>query len=260
LRFLESQRFSYVRLSQGEIGMTFRQHLKRLSGLLGLVILLVLGGRALAIEESREFLDKLRDHRYHDEAIQYLDSLKDSPLAPVDLKDTLLYERGLTLVEGAKYKRDVVLRGKDLDQAQESLKQFLTEQPNSLYNMAARSQLGNVTVERGRMLVERAKKQADKRDELMAQAKPQFDAGIKVFRDLCEELKKKLEGLPPIPETIDLKDKSKAALIKARDQRDRWRTDYLQARILSAAATEELADVFKAGSKEHTDTLLAAAK
>ena len=52
------------------------------------------------MEQAREFLDILREHRYYDEAIEYLDSLKDSPLVPVNFKETLLYERGLTLVAG----------------------------------------------------------------------------------------------------------------------------------------------------------------
>jgi tetratricopeptide (TPR) repeat protein len=249
--------------SKGGSGMTIPLTVRRLSGYLSLfafVLTLSLAPQVQAVEQAREFLDALREHRYYDEATAYLDSLTNSPLVPVDFKETLLYERGLTLVEGAKYNRNTSLREKDLNQAQESLKQFLADHADHLYAMAARSQMGNVTVERGRMLVERAKKQADKRDELLAQARPQFEAAIKVFRELREELKVKLEGLPPIPETLDAKSEKNKQLVKARDQRDRWRSDYLQAQLLSAAATEELADAFKPGSKEHTDTLLVAAK
>lgn len=241
--------------------MTVWHFVGRLCGWLALVTLFVAFGstRVRAAEEAREFLDKLRDGRYYEEAIFYLDSLKDSPLVSVEFKKTLLYERGLTLVEGAKYKRDPVLREKDLNQAQESLKQFLAEKPDELYILAAQNQMGNVTVERGRMLVERAKRQPEKRDELLAQARPQFEEAIKVFRGLRDELKAKLTALPPIPETLDPKEKTPGTL-RDYQKRERWRSDYLQSQLLAAAATEELADAFKPGSKEHTDTLLAAAK
>src|SRR5688572_13032666 len=149
-----------LRLTKGGFGMTIRHFVARLRGWLSLIALIAtLAGTAQlqAVEQAREFLDKLREERYYDEAIAYLDSLKDSPLVSVEFKKTLLYERGLTLVEGAKYKRDNILREKDLNQAQESLKQFLAENPDELLIMAAKNQMGNVTVERGRMLVERAK-------------------------------------------------------------------------------------------------------
>lgn len=226
---------------------------------MALVCVLVGTSRTQAVEQAREFLDKLREERYYDEAIAYLDSMKDSPLVSVEFKKTLLYERGLTLVEGSKYKRDNVLREKDLNQALESLKQFLAEKPDELFIMAAQNQMGNVTVERGRMLVERAKRQPEKRDELLAQAKPQFEEAIKVFRGLRDELKAKLTALPPIPETLDPKEKQ-PGILRDFQKRERWRSDYLQSQLLSAAASEELAEAFKPGSKEHTDTLFAAAK
>lgn len=242
--------------------MTVRHFVGRLSGWLSLAaVLFTLGSapRVFAVEEARRFLDALRERRYYEEAIEYLDSLKDNPLAPLSLRESLLYERGLTLVEGSKYKRDPLLREKDLNQAQESLKQFLAGNPDELLVMAAKNQMGNVTVERGRMLVERAKRQADKRDELLAQARPQFEMAIKVFGELRDELKSKLAGLPVIPESLNPNEKN-PGLLRDYQKRDQWRSDYLQSQLLTAAASEELADAFKPGSKEHTDTLLAAAK
>jgi tetratricopeptide (TPR) repeat protein len=121
-----------------------------------------------------------------------------------------------------------------------------------MLEMSSRSQMRNDTVERGRMLVERAKKQTDKKDELLSQAKPQFEQAVKVFEGLHDDLRKKLEAIPQI---LDEKKQSKLV-----EQRDRWRSDYLQAQLLAAAAQEELADALKPGSKEHTDALTKAAK
>jgi len=249
---IDGKKFAY-----GDLGMTLCTGGKNPGKLIGTAIFgLVLSvvGILQAVEPARDFLKALREKGYYEEAIEYLDSVQSNPGVPVEFKETLLYERGLTLVEGSRHKRDNALREKDLNNAQESLRKFVAENPEHLLAMAAQSQTGNVTMERGHMLVERAKKQADKKDELLAQAKTQFEQAIKVFADLREDLKKRLGA---IPQVLNEKDKAHARLI---EQRDRWRTDYLQAQLLAAAAHEELADAVKPGSKEHTDALNTAAK
>src|SRR5207247_2540728 len=68
--------------------------------------------RIFAVEPAREFLDALRDRGYYDVAIDYLNSVADNPAVPVTFKETMLYERGLTLVQGAKFQRDIAIREK----------------------------------------------------------------------------------------------------------------------------------------------------
>ena len=60
-------------------------------------------------EPARQFLQGLRDRGYFDTAVDYLNTMKTSKLAPVDLKETLLYDLGSTLIEASRLQRDVAL-------------------------------------------------------------------------------------------------------------------------------------------------------
>jgi hypothetical protein len=232
--------------------MTIRHSIRSFLAPAALAFALCFAAGSQAAEPARDFLQALRDRGYYEEAIDYLDLAKNDPNVPVDFKEAIQYERGITLVEGSKFKRDSALRERDINLAQEALRQFLAERPDHLLVMSARSQMGNVTVERGRMLIERATKQPEKKAELLAQARPQFEQAIKVFTDLRDELRKKLEAIPQI-----LDEKQQAKLV---EQRDQWRTDYLQAQLLAAAGYEELAEALPEGSKERADALNTAAK
>ena len=127
-----------------------------------LVGALVLVGRAGAVEPAQEFLDAMREKKYHDIALDYLEKAKNNPAVPVPFKKNYLYEKGVTLVEGARIMRDMSLREKQLDDASKVLAEFVTAQTESPQANAARSQLGNVLVERGRIRMEKAKKAPDK--------------------------------------------------------------------------------------------------
>jgi hypothetical protein len=58
-----------------------------------------------AAEPARQFLQGLRDRGYYDTAVDYLNMMKTSKLAPVDLKETLLYDLGSTLIEASRLQR-----------------------------------------------------------------------------------------------------------------------------------------------------------
>ena len=61
-------------------------------------IFLMASSPAPAVEPAREFLAALRSRKYFDEALEYLDRIAKNPAAPIELKETLLYEKGVTLV------------------------------------------------------------------------------------------------------------------------------------------------------------------
>lgn len=203
---------------------------------------------ALAVEPAQAFLDGLRDRGYFDVAIEYLDAAATNPNVPVQFKATLPFEKGVTLVKGARMQRDPGLREKQLDEGQQVLQQFITAQPNHLLAISARSELGNVIVERARNRVERSKKVVPaEKTTLLKEAHGLYTEAVTTFAALADELKVKLQGYPAA-----LDEKKDAKRIEERDQ---LRKDYLQSQLLVAAAREEMIETVDKGSKEWTDTL-----
>ncbi len=216
---------------------------------------LVLTAPLGAEEPAVEFLEKLRERRYYDMALEYLSRMETSALTSSDFKSIIEYERGATLVQQAGGTRDLTQRAKILDQAQQTLDDFLKKNTGHDLASAARSQLGNVIVERARMLVEKAKAPgAANSAAMLTEAAKLYDEAFKVFENSKNAIAEELKGIPKV---LDTKDKKQAALVEKRDQ---FRKDYLQVKLLAAAVLEEKADTAKAGAKEQKDMLLAAAK
>ncbi len=205
-----------------------------------------------AEEPAQAFLEGLRERGYYDIALDYLDSAANDPTLPASFKQVILFEKGTTLVLGAKYQRDSALREQQLDEAQKVLQEFLKQQSSSLFAVAARSQLGNVMVERARSRVERAKRAAaSEKQALNKQARDLYDQAGKVFASLVEELRARLKTYPAA-----LDEKKDAKRI---EERDRYRQDFLQSQLLAAAVKEETSETLAKDSKEWTQTLTAAA-
>jgi len=208
---------------------------------------------AQAIEPARAFLEGLRERGYYDVAIDYLDNAAKNPAVPADFKTTILYERGVTLVDGAKAQRDPALREKQNDEGQKSLEQFIANNGTHLLVLSARSQLGNVVVERARLRMKRAEKlPAAQKSVLWTEARGFYGEALKVFEDLTAEIGEKLKAYP-----ASLDEKKEA---KKFEEREQFRKDYLQSQLLQAATREEMAETYEAGVKERNTALDAAAK
>src|SRR5436190_1664479 len=190
---------------------------------------------ATAHEPAQAFLDALREHNYFDVALDYLAGAENNPALPDSFKETILYEKGTTLVQGARLQRDSALREQQLDEAQKVLNEFIKAKPQHLYTVAARSQIGNVLIERARSRVEKAHKlTAAEKQPLLKQARDLYEEASKALTSLVEELRAKLKTYPA---TLDEKKDAKQV-----EERDRFRQDFLQAQILAAHAREEMAD------------------
>ncbi|MBC8874983.1 MAG: hypothetical protein H8E44_36640, partial [Planctomycetes bacterium] len=66
----------------------------------------VFSAPAQAKEPAREFLQGLRERGYYDMAVEYLESMKTSRLAPGEMKGIPSYEPGAPLIGGARAQRD----------------------------------------------------------------------------------------------------------------------------------------------------------
>lgn len=204
-----------------------------------------------AEEPARAFLNGLRSRGYNDVALDYLKSMETSRLTPSDLKQTIPYEIALTLVESSRKERDIEARFRSLDEAQKLLKKFINSQGSHPKAYAARSQLGNLIVERARIKVELAK--AGDRAKLLKEARQLYDQSFKEFADLEAVVN---EELDTIPKVLDVRDKKQASLAARRKQ---LRADSLQTELLAAAIREETADTVPEGGKAHTNYLTEAA-
>src|SRR5688500_1795458 len=58
---------------------------------------------ASAAEPAGQFLDALRERHYFDVALDYLEQMAASPLAPIEFKEALVYEKGITLIEASRF-------------------------------------------------------------------------------------------------------------------------------------------------------------
>ncbi|MCO6453903.1 MAG: hypothetical protein J5I93_01195 [Pirellulaceae bacterium] len=230
-----------------------RRMLKR--GVPGMILAaaLLIGSPGGAVEPARDFLNALRENGFHDMAVEYLDRLQNNPAVPVELKEVLLYERGVTLIGGASEQRDASLRSKQLDDAQAALEQFVQQRPQHPLAMSAKINLGDLLQQRATMLVDQGKMPGNqaKLPELLGQARGMYEEAFKVFDLAQEDLRVKLEGIPTV-----LDPKTQKDLI---DSRDQMRRDYLQVQILAAAMKEEMANTAQEGSEDHTRLLTEAA-
>lgn len=204
-----------------------------------------------ADEPYRAFLEGLRDRGYHDTAIDYLDQMAASPLAPAELRASLLYEKAITLIAFSRQQTDTEQRAALLDRAQRLLEQFVADHGSHPRSNAARNQLGSLIFERARMKLEQAERQNE--SQLRKQARRLYEDAYQVFVDLHQAYSEQLEQIPKI---LDTRDRKQALLAERRKQ---LRADNLQTELLAAAVREETADTLPDGSDDQTEYLTEAA-
>ena len=199
-----------------------------------------------AEEPAAGFMEALRLNQHYEIALEYLDSVADSPLVTVEFKEQLEYQRGMTLMEQSRAERDSAKRDIQLDRAGEAFTKFVNMHPDHPMADDCNQQLGNLLVERGRSKLARAEKAANKAP-LQKEAREFFDEAYRVFAKAENDIREKLSMIPKI-----LDPKQDSDLI---EQRDRLRQNYLQALLLSAAILEETADALDANDAERKELL-----
>ena len=202
-------------------------------------------------EPARAFLDGLRNRGYHDTALEYLESLETSRLVPAGMRDVLGFETALTLVDASRASGELAERYEMLDEAQSLLRKFIDTQASHPRIYAARSQLGNLIVERARIKVGEAK--AGDAEALKAEARKLYDQAFQECGLLEAAVTKELDQIPKV---LNVRDRGEAKLAERRKQ---LRADNLQTELLAAAIREEAADTVPSGSKARTDYLVEAA-
>jgi len=127
-----------------------------LSAILAAGCVLAEVGPVRGAEQARKFLDALRERRYYDMALVYLEKARANPMIAKEFKETIDYEAGVTLIRASQLARVASVRQKHLDEAQTRLASFVAKHPGNPLVSAANTQLANLMVERGRIKVEQA--------------------------------------------------------------------------------------------------------
>jgi len=162
-----------------------RWFLRLLAGSLTLGCLAAGTGPAAAVEESQRFLDGLRERGYFDVALEYLEQMRNSPLATQEFKETIDYEAGVTLITASRTGRVTSIREKQLGQARDKFRTFIDRHPDSPLVAGANTQLANLLVERGRIKTEQASKpnrSAEEKKSLLSEARELYQEAEKVFK------------------------------------------------------------------------------
>ncbi len=206
----------------------------------------------IAEEPFRAFLDGLRSRGYYDVALDYLEQVESKASLPDTFRELLDFERALTLIASSRSERDLAVRQRQLNQAQQLLHDFIGQRPDHLKANTARSQLGNLIAERARMRVGQAKK--GNRRQLLDEARRFYEEARTVFLDHQGVIRGELEAIPKV---LNPSDPDQATIIARRKQ---LRADYLQTELLATAILEEAADTAEPGSPQHSELLAEAAE
>lgn len=151
--------------------------MKNASIVSALVVCLLHASWSRADEPVEEYLAALQEQQYYDVALRYLDRMATSELVTAEFKEELDYRRGLLLVERSRTTSHPGRRRDYLTQAEAALQRFVSSHSSHPSAALARSQLGNVTIERARSLVKQAKAEEPVNQSLLKQAGEVYEQG-----------------------------------------------------------------------------------
>ena len=217
------------------------------------VLVMWLAGLAVpawAGEDSRTalaFVEQLREHGLHEQALDYLKILRADPGQPANIKAVLDYEEGRTLIDEAARSGDLVLREDLLKEARGKLEAFVKANPQLSETREALVHLAKLLIERGHLAMLLSEDSADKakKEAKVAEARACFTEAHEAYAKAIEPLNtayKKYAGF--IPDNDPRK-----------TERERIYAALLDAMLQKGVADYELAQTFPAGSPERAKSL-----
>ncbi len=220
-------------------------------GVLTLVAVGVTAGCPLqAAEPAEDFLRELKSRGYYDLALEYLDRLEHLDTVDEDVRRTIDFQQGEVLIQAALQQRILSRKQDDLDRAQHEFEEFVREQADHPLALSARGRLGDIAMERARLLVSQATQPTvttEQAEGLRAEAHEQFYQSAEVFEQHKAKLRGRLEQIPKA-----LSAEKDAALIK---ERDLLRSEYVQCQFVAAMALYEEALTYDASCDEREPLL-----
>jgi hypothetical protein len=216
------------------------------------LVVLILATSLRAAEDHERFLESLRDRGYYDVALDYLARLRSNPKILDEFKQRIPYEEGVTSIAAAIAERDVDQKSRHLNVAREKLNEFVKGPGDSSLKADAESQLGNVLVERAKMLLQRANspRYASQKTALTEEARGLFTESEKMFTSAEQKFAEYFKQLP--------KPGEKGASSQT-EVREEARTELRRARLYAAQAIYEASKAYPADSSERKKLLDSAA-
>src|SRR5262245_10523644 len=225
----------------------------RWSFVLALGLLFVAAPRLGAAEQYLEFVEGLRRHGYHDIAVIYLEKLEKRADVPADFKAVIPFEKAVTLMDEAKYERDLEAQTRLYDQARAFFEEFLKASPNHPNAGRANTELANVIVGKGKVEAQKAKApgNAGQKAELQKKARGYFAEARKVFQAAHDRYKEAYDKFDKYYDPVKQKAKHEA--------REAAEVNYMQAQLNLGVLTYEEAQTYDKGSADNKKLLTEAA-
>lgn len=207
------------------------------SGLLGFA------SAAIAVEPALEFLNGLRERRYYDTALQYIEQIENSPSIPAEVKEVLQYERGITLLESAKELINLDAQRRQLDMAQASFEAFTKDHPNHALAGQANTSRGLILMEKARVDIWDGDKPSNEgnREAFRESARKGIAAARSIFqqaRDQHEANWKKYPAYIPEDQQQARAERAKAEELLIRAQLDLAQATYWEAQTYDKGANQ----------------------
>ncbi len=218
-----------------------------------LLLLMFPTGISQAQEPVTEFLDALRAKGYFDTAMDYIAEQEASPSLSDTEKQSLGFERAMTLLAMSRQSRTSAAKATALADAQAALETFAREHPRHPLAAKANTELGHILFERARAAVWQSESPpADKtKEQLRQEARDLIAQARKIFKTAFDMFDARLKSFPAY---IDEDDREQRAAFREAQ------IGSLANELALARCTYEEGQTWERGSDERRKLLLQASK
>lgn len=166
---------------------------------------------AVAAPPHLEFLEGLRNARYEDMALYYLDTLESDPQTPPEVKEVLDYERAVTLIRMSRQGSDPGTQARRLDEATAALEKFIAEHPDHALVARAQTERGGILLNKARVSVMEADAPGNegKAETYRAEARQWLEQAREIFEAARQKYEEQWKSFGPFVDGDD--DQSRAA-------------------------------------------------
>lgn len=220
---------------------------------IALTLLIAGAGTAMAAEPYLQFVQGLRDLRYYDYALLYLDQIAEKATTPAEIKQVIPYQKAVILQESASIIRSPEKQLEQLNQAEAYLEQFVKENPNHPSAADANSDRAAIMLNKGKAEVLQSKLPSNlgaKRD-LQNKARETLAKARAVFQTAYDQHDANFKKYPVFIDQVKDPDQFAA--------RSKVETNLITASLNLAMCTYEEAQSHDAGSNDQQQLLTKAA-
>lgn len=211
---------------------------------IGPAIVLAVVASAHAAEPYNEFVQGLRDRRYYDFALLYLDSLENWPDLPDEIRQAIPFEKATTLQQSARSIRNLEKKTEQLTQAEALLEQFVKANP--LHPRAGQANSERARILLGRAEVEtmkaRSPSNSSKKVEFQQKARELIKEARAVFQDAHDQFQAKWKSyrtfIDQRDEPVLFRERRKAEIAYIRSQLDLALCTYAESQTYDPKAPE----------------------